>query len=99
MRFNASKCHILSLQHSSSFSYQLNSTILQRVTSDSYLGIQISQDLKWGPHISGITKRLTALSASFAETYANAHQPAGTPPTWPSSDPFWSTALPCWIPN
>ena len=56
MRFSASKCHILSLQHSSSFFYQLNGTIHQRVTSDSYLGIRISEDLRWGPHISGITK-------------------------------------------
>ena len=57
MRVNASKCHILSLLRSSSFFYQLNGTILQRVTSDSYLGIRISEDLRWGPHISGITKK------------------------------------------
>lgn len=31
MRFNASKCYTFSLQHSSSFFYQLNSTILQQV--------------------------------------------------------------------
>ena len=37
--------------------YQLNSTILQRVTSNAYLEIRISEDLKWGPHISGITKK------------------------------------------
>ena len=57
MRVNASKCHILSLLRSFSFFYQLNGTILQRVTSGSYLGIRISEDLKWGPHISGITKK------------------------------------------
>ena len=57
MRFNASEYHMLSLQHSSSFFYQLNSTILQRVTSDVYLGIRISEDLKWGPHISSVTKK------------------------------------------
>ena len=42
---------------SSSFFYQLNSTILQRVTSTAYLGVRISEDLKWDPHISGITKK------------------------------------------
>ena len=68
MRVNASKCHILSLLRSSSFFYQLNGTILQRVTSGRYLGIRISEDLRRGPHISGITKWPTAPSASFAET-------------------------------
>ena len=57
MRFNATKCYILSLQHSSPFYYQLNDTTLQKVASNPYLGVQISEDLKWGPHIKGITKK------------------------------------------
>ena len=31
--------------------------------------------------------------------YANAHRPAKTLPTWPSSNPFWSMALPCGTPT
>ncbi|XP_070198630.1 uncharacterized protein [Littorina saxatilis] len=35
----------------------LGDTILQQVEQNPYLGIQISADLKWGPHITSLCKR------------------------------------------
>ncbi|KAK7105620.1 uncharacterized protein [Littorina saxatilis] len=57
MRFNASKCYILSINKSSDFYYQLDNSILQNVRSTPYLGILLSDDMKWSPHISSITKK------------------------------------------
>ncbi len=57
MRFNATKCYILSVQNTSNFFYQLNNTILKRVPTNPYLGLLISEDLKWSAHINNITKK------------------------------------------
>ena len=60
MRFNAKKCYILSTTSRSSHFYSLNNTILQQVSSIPYLGVQISDDLKWNTHIDSITKRASS---------------------------------------
>jgi len=57
MRFNAKKCYILSINQKSSNFYQLNGHILQNVPENPYLGVTISEDLKWSSHISKITKK------------------------------------------
>ena len=57
MRFNASKCYILSIKNTSNHFYQLNNTILKRVPTNPYLGLTISEDMKWAPHINKITKK------------------------------------------
>ena len=57
MRFNDSKCYILSKRGKSNFRYTLNSTILKHVTNNPYLGILFFQDLKWGDHIAKICKK------------------------------------------
>ena len=57
MRFNAKKCYILSIKSSSSFRYELSGVILEQVENNPYLGVILSNDLKWGPHISKMTKR------------------------------------------
>jgi len=57
MKFNTKKCYLLSSRHKSSYFYTLNSDILRRVEDTPYLGITISEDLKWRTHISKTTKR------------------------------------------
>ena len=57
MRFNASKCNIISIRNKSTFFYQLDNTILQYVEHTTYLGVNISNDLTWGFHIKNITKK------------------------------------------
>ena len=51
MRFNAKKCYILSLKMKSRKYYTLNNHILEQVTSNPYLGLQIAEDLKWKENI------------------------------------------------
>ena len=50
-------------------------------------------------HTTLASPKRTAPSVSFTITYADAHLPAETLPTWPSSDPFWSMVLPCGTPS
>ena len=57
MKFNASKCYILSISRKSSFFYQLNNTILKEVQSNPYLGLNIANDLSWTIHINNICKK------------------------------------------
>ena len=57
MKFNAKKCYILSIRGKSHHFYSLDNTILQQVSSNPYLGITISEDLKWGTHISNTVKK------------------------------------------
>ena len=59
MRFNASKCYIMSLARNppSSFMYSLDNTFLQTVSSNPYLGVLFSNNLTWTEHINKITKK------------------------------------------
>ena len=60
MVFNAQKCYILSIRKTSRFFYQLNDTILKDVETNPYLGLNISNDLKWSSHINGVCKKASA---------------------------------------
>ena len=58
MKLNPEKCYVLRIASSRSpivTKYNLGGTELQETTSHSYLGVNISQDLKWDTHISKIT--------------------------------------------
>ena len=57
MRFNATKCYIMSIKKKTHTFYQLGGHILEQVDSNPYFGLQISEDLKWSTHISNITKK------------------------------------------
>ena len=57
MSFNATKCYILPVKKKSSFYYQLNDTILKEVTTNPYLGITISNTLKWSQHINNVCSK------------------------------------------
>ena len=59
MSFNASKCHVMSIHRSKtpmSHMYQLCGTFLTYVTEEKYLGVLISNDLSWAPHICNVVK-------------------------------------------
>ena len=60
MRFNAKKCYIMSLRKKISHFYELNNTILQEVNTNPYLGLNISNDLKWSHHINTVCKKASS---------------------------------------
>ena len=60
MAFNAKKCYILSIGQKTSFFYQLDNTILQEVSANPYLGVMISNDLKWDTHINNISSKASS---------------------------------------
>ena len=53
MRFNTKKCYVLSINKSSRY-YQLEKHTLQEEQDNPYLGLQISNDLKWSIHINNV---------------------------------------------
>ena len=60
MRFNADKCYILSINSKSSHYYQLNGTILKEVEDNPYLGLTISNDLRWTKQIGKTTAKASS---------------------------------------
>ena len=74
MRFNATKCYILSISNKTSFNYQLNNTILKTVSTNPYLGILFSNDLKWSNHISKISKKANSTIGFLQRNLKNCPQ-------------------------
>ena len=60
MSFNAKKCYIMTIRKKTTFFYKLNDHILETVSSIPYLGVKISEDLKWSEHIGTITKKASS---------------------------------------
>ena len=60
MRFNATKCNILSIGNKSQYFYELDKTVLANVENTPYLGLLISNDLKWDNHINKTCKKANA---------------------------------------
>ena len=60
MKFNATKCYVLPIKKKTSHFYQLNNTILQEVSTNPYLGLNISNDLKWTNHINSVCKKASS---------------------------------------
>lgn len=60
MKFNASKCNIMRISRKKSplhAFYDMSGEILKEVQECKYLGINISNNLKWNTHIAAITKK------------------------------------------
>ena len=64
MSFNTKKCYILSIPPKSGRKftgfYELNETILQEVSKNPYLGVELSNDLKFSSHIDNICSRASS---------------------------------------
>ena len=74
MRFNATKCYILSISNRTSYNYQLNNTILKTVSTNPYLGILFSNDLKWSNHITKISKKANSTIGFLQRNLKNCPQ-------------------------
>ena len=71
MRFNAKKCYILSINKKSNKFYSLDNHILEEVQDNPYLGLQISNDLKWSMHINNISKKANAILGCLRRNLRN----------------------------
>ncbi|KAK3091269.1 hypothetical protein FSP39_018491 [Pinctada imbricata] len=64
MKFNATKCYLMSIHRSrspSSYLYSHNNHILKQVQDNPYIGVQISEDLKWTTYINKICNRANSI--------------------------------------
>ena len=64
MKFNVAKCHSMRVtrhQHHKQilFDYSLHNQTLENVQSANYLGITITDNMDWGPHVSEISSKAT----------------------------------------
>ena len=60
MSFNPSKCQVIHVTRRKTplqTKYHLHGCVLESVPSAKYLGVTISEDLKWSEHINNITKK------------------------------------------
>ena len=60
MSFNPSKCQVIHVTRCKTplqTKYHLHGCVLESVPSAKYLGVTISEDLKWSEHINNITKK------------------------------------------
>ena len=60
MSFNTKKCYTMPVDRNKSQTphvYSLNGTALGSVTSEKYLGVLISQNMSWSPHISSVSTK------------------------------------------
>ena len=68
MPFSLAKCEHLTVTnspHSSTHHYKLNDYTIQRVQSIKYLGLTISHNLSWSPHISRIVSKVNQFQSFF----------------------------------
>ena len=57
MRFNTKKCNIMHLKNNVSHFYQLNSEFLKEVKDAKYLGLTLTNDMNWSPHITSVASK------------------------------------------
>jgi len=60
MSFNISKCHIMHISRSKKVirrTYTLNGQPMSPVDQATYLGVELSSDLTWGPHVAKVTSK------------------------------------------
>jgi len=64
MRFNETKCYLMSMHRQrvpSTFNYSLNNHFLKKVEDNPYLGVQISENLKWSTHVNKVCNRASSI--------------------------------------
>ena len=81
MRFQPVKCNIMQITRKRikkiNASSSLEGTVLENVEKIKYLGVTITNDLKWNTHVSNICtflQRLTGPLASLDETWRHVHE-------------------------
>jgi hypothetical protein len=60
MSFNADKCFIITAGTKNTkinFEYKIHNQDLEKVPHSKYLGVTLSKNLSWKPHINNITKK------------------------------------------
>ena len=63
MRFNTSKCYVMSIHCSRSpftYNYTLSNYVLEQVNENPYLGVIISDNLKWSSHINKLNNKVNS---------------------------------------
>ena len=95
MKFNPEKCYVIHVTKKKipfKFNYKLHNHILQPVDNSKHLGLTISNDLDWGPHINNITTKANT-TLGFLRRYMKNGTCTYTSPLRPVVDyssPVWN---------
>lgn len=60
MRYTTTTCYILSVKKLPIYCHELGNSVLEEVENNPYLGLSISNDLKWTNHIYNICKKVSS---------------------------------------
>lgn len=72
LALNSEKCTVVHIGYNNPRKqYFINETRISAVTQQSDLGVTISEDLKWEPHISKITKKANKMAYMFRMAFAD----------------------------
>ena len=102
MKFNAAKCKIMRISRSQTTHtqfYSLNNQILTEVDQAKYLGVTLSNELSWSPHISNTVSKANSSLGSSDATYAAVLRSSKRQPTSVWWDRSWSTQPPFGTPT
>ena len=77
MRFNVSKCYLLSIyisKHPYGSHYKLDNHILEQVEENPCLGVTIHNNLKWASHINKISNKVNSVLGFIQRNLINANR-------------------------
>ena len=102
MGFNVSKCHVLTVSRKQNLvnaSYTLHQQPLERVKKAKYLGVELSNDLSWGPHIQAVSAKGHRTSAFLARNLKGCPQQTQSQCFKAIVRPVLEYASPIWDPH
>ena len=74
MQFNTKKCYLMSIKQKSMNLYQLDGHIIQQVPDNPYLGVTLSDNMKWNTHISRVSKKANSTLGFLKRNLKNCPQ-------------------------
>ena len=81
MKFNAKKCYLLSSRTETSNFYTINDQFLKQVQDNPYLGLTISDNLKWKTHMDNICKKANSTLGFLRRNLHHCRKPCRKMPT------------------
>ncbi|KXJ07198.1 putative RNA-directed DNA polymerase from transposon BS [Exaiptasia diaphana] len=101
MKFNVSKCHLLSVTNKrkpSNYLYTINDEVLPKATEQDYLGVRCCSNLRWGPHCSKVANKANKVLGLLRRTLKPCSKATKEKAYFALVRPILEYAAPVWNP-